>query len=404
MAKTFRFAGEIIFKNKLLFSLLVLQFVFFLFFALDCANRLYQIEYPRRVLEGLTAQNFAYFSPIQYNSYSMVYGTQMENDADPYADFDKLQGLTTVENVYTLESLETKTELRVYPKVLSDKLNIPMRRGVWLSGADGTSLRAAPCVTSNASRKLGEILSFRDSDGLVQAQFQVVGIAADPYFDFEQNVSGEQLGLSALVELTQKPEVQFSGVEILWTDSETVLSVLRNQPVSTSSRLLFFDGVSQKQMEENLTLLRRSGSILNSETSFDNQRLASLKEKELPQMLCVLGIAVAGFCCAAAIFVQNARYCLKVYFLCGATRRQNAAVCFTALLFAVLLAVLPYCILLPVAGTLNWFDWSYAFAKVGFLVVGGFAAVFLLLALLTVACLFTRQPEPSKRKRRKQYA
>ena len=47
MAKTFRFAGEIIFKNKLLFSLLVLQFVFFLFFALDCANRLYQIEYPR---------------------------------------------------------------------------------------------------------------------------------------------------------------------------------------------------------------------------------------------------------------------------------------------------------------------------------------------------------------------
>ena len=61
MAKTFRFAGEIIFKNKLLFSLLVLQFVFFLFFALDCANRLYQIEYPRRVLEGLTAQNFALF-------------------------------------------------------------------------------------------------------------------------------------------------------------------------------------------------------------------------------------------------------------------------------------------------------------------------------------------------------
>lgn len=404
MAKTFRFAGEIIFKNKLLFSLLVLQFVFFLFFALDCTNRLYQIEYPRRVLEGLTAQNFAYFSPIQYDSYSMVYGTQMENDADPYADFDKLKGLTAVENVYTLESLETKTELRVYPEVLSDKLNIPMRRGVWLSGADSTSLRAAPCVTSNASRKLGEILSFRDSDGLVQAQFQVVGIAADPYFNFEQNVSGEQLGLSALVELTQKPEVQFSGVEILWTDSEDVLSVLRNQPVSTSSRLLFFDGVSQKQMEENLTLLRRSGSVLNADTSFDNQRLASLKEKELPQMLCVLGIAVAGFCCAAAIFVQNARYCLKVYFLCGATRRQNAAVCFTALLFAVLLAVLPYCILLPVAGTLNWFDWSYAFAKVGFLVVGGFAAVFLLLALLTVACLFARQPEPSKRKRRKQYA
>lgn len=404
MAKTFRFAGEIIFKNKLLFSLLVLQFVFFLFFALDCANRLYQIEYPRRVLEGLTAQNFAYFSPIQYDSYAMVYGTQMENDADPYADFDKLKGLTAVENVYTLESPETKTELRVYPEVLSDKLDIPMRRGVWLSGADNASLRAAPCVTSDTSRKLGEILSFRDSDGLVQAQFQVVGIAADPYFDFEQNVSGEQLGLSALVELTQKPEVQFSGVEILWTDSETVLSVLRDHPVNTSSRLLFFDGVSQEQMEENLTLLRRSGSILNSETSFDNQRLASLKEKELPQMLCVLGIAVAGFCCAAAIFVQNARYCLKVYFLCGATRRQNAAVCFTALLFVVLLAVLPYCILLPVAGTLNWFDSCYAFTKVGFLVVGGFAAVFLLLALITVACLFARQLEPSKRKRRKQYA
>lgn len=404
MAKTFRFAGEIIFKNKLLFSLLVLQFVFFLFFALDCTNRLYQIEYPRRVLEGLTAQNFAFFSPIQYDSYSMAYGTQMENDADPYADFDKLKGLTAVENVYTLESLETKTELRVYPKILSDKLNIPMRRGVWLSGADSTSLHAAPCVTSDPSRKLGEILSFQDSEGQVQAQFQVVGIASDPYFDFEQNVSGEQLGLSALVELTQKPEVQFSGVEILWTDSENVLSVLRNQPVNTSSRLLFFDGVSQEQMEENLTLLRRSGSVLNSETSFDNQRLASLKEKELPQMLCVLGIAVAGFCCAAAIFVQNARYCLKVYFLCGATRRQNAAVCFTALLFAVLLAVLPYCILLPVAGTLNWFDWSYAFAKVGFLVVGCFAAVFLLLALITVACLFARRPQPSKQKRRKKYA
>ena len=207
-----------------------------------------------------------------------------------------------------------------------------------------------------------------------------------------------------MAELTQKPEVQFSGVEILWTDSETVLSVLRDKPVNTSSRLLFFDGVSQEQMEENLTLLRRSGSILNSETSFDNQRLASLKEKELPQMLCVLGIAVAGFCCAAAIFVQNARYCLKVYFLCGATRRQNAAVCFAALLFAVLLAVLPYCILLPVAGTLNWFDWSYAFAKVGFLAVGGFAAVFLLLALITVACLFARQTEPLKQKRRKKYA
>ena len=404
MAKTFRFAGEIIFKNKLLFSLLVLQFVFFLFFALDCANRLYQIKYPLRVLEGLTAQNFAFFSPIQYDSYSMVYGTQMENDADPYADFNKLKGLAAVENVYTLESPETKTELRIYPEVLSDKLDIPMRRGVWLSGADSTSLRAAPCVTSDTSRKLGEILSFRDSDGQVQAQFQVVGIASDPYFDFEQNVSGEQLGLSALVSLTQKPEVQFSGVEILWTDSETVLSVLQDTPVNTSSRLLFFDGASQKQMEENLTLLRRSGSVLNADTSFDNQRLASLKEKELPQMLCVLGIAVAGFCCAAAIFVQNARFCLKVYFLCGATRRQNAAVCFTALLFAVLLAVLPYCILLPVAGTLNWFDWSYAFAKVGFLVVGGFAAVFLLLALITVACLFARRPEPSKQKRRKKYA
>ena len=404
MAKIFRFAGEIIFKNKLLFSLLVLQFVFSLFFALDCANRLYQIEYPRRVLEGLTAQNFAFFSPIQYDSYSMVYGTQMENDADPYADFNKLKGLAAVENVYTLESPETKTELRIYPEVLSDKLDIPMRRGVWLSGADSTSLRAAPCVTSDTSRKLGEILSFRDSDGLVQAQFQVVGIASDPYFDFEQNVSGEQLGLSALVSLTQKPEVQFSGVEILWTDSETVLSVLQDTPVNTSSRLLFFDGVSQEQMKENLTLLRRSGSVLNADTSFDNQRLASLKEKELPQMLCVLGIAVAGFCCAAAIFVQNARYCLKVYFLCGATRRQNAAVCFTALLFAVLLAVLPYCILLPVAGTLNWFDWSYAFAKVGFLVVGGFAAVFLLLALITVACLFARRPQPSKQKRRKKYA
>lgn len=404
MAKIFRFAGEIIFKNKLLFSLLVLQFVFSLFFALDCANRLYQIEYPRRVLEGLTAQNFAFFSPIQYDSYSVVYGTQMENDADPYADFNKLKGLAAVENVYTLESSETKTELRIYPEVLSDKLDIPMRRGVWLSGADNASLRAAPCVTSDPSRKLGEILSFRDSDGQVQAQFQVVGIASDPYFDFEQNVSGEQLGLSALVSLAQKPEVQFSGVEILWTDSETVLSVLRDKPVNTSSRLLFFDGVSQKQMEENLTLLRRSGSVLNADTSFDNQRLASLKEKELPQMLCVLGIAVAGFCCAAAIFVQNARFCLKVYFLCGATRRQNAAVCFTALLFAVLLAVLPYCILLPVAGTLNWFDWSYAFAKVGFLVVGGFAAVFLLLALITVACLFARRPQPSKRKRRKQYA
>lgn len=404
MAKIFRFAGEIIFKNKLLFSLLVLQFVFFLFFALDCTNRLYQIEYPRHVLEGLTAQNFAYFSPIQYDSYSMVYGTQMENDADPYADFDKLKGLTAVENVYTLESPETKTELRVYPKELSDKLNIPMRRGVWLSGTDTSSLRAVPCVTSNTSRKLGEILSFRDSDGLVQAQFQVVGIAADPYFNFEQNVSGEQLGLSALVSLTQKPEVQFSGAEILWTNSEDVLSVLQNSPVNTSSRLLFFDGVSQEQTEENLTLLRRSGSVLNSDTSFDNQRLASLKEKELPQMLCVLGIAVAGFCCAAAIFVQNARYCLKVYFLCGATRQQNAAVCFTALLFVVFLAVLPYCILLPVAGTLNWFDWSYAFAKVGFLVVGGFAAVFLLLALITVACLFARQPEPSKQKRRKKNA
>ena len=238
----------------------------------------------------------------------------------------------------------------------------------------------------------------------MQAQFQVVGIAADPYFNFEQNVSGEQLGLSALVSLAQKPEVQFSGVEILWTDSETVLSVLQDTPVNTSSRLLFFDGASQKQMEENLTLLRRSGSVLNADTSFDNQRLASLKEKETaPNALRF------GYCrCRVLLCGGNLRakrpVCLKVYFLCGATRRQNAAVCFTALLFAVLLAVLPYCILLPVAGTLNWFDWSYAFAKVGFLVVGGFAAVFLLLALITVACLFARRPQPSKQKRRKKYA
>ena len=213
MYKTLRLASDIIFRNKLISVLIALQLAFLSFFTLDNAHSLQEVLYSEKVLSGCTSNSFAYFSPIRYDMYSLMSASKMESESDPYKCFEELSDFLGAENVYKLYNGTTYTELDVYPRLLSEKLDIPMRKGKWLSSFNGkTENGYFPCVTSRTDRKIGEIIHFFDDDGKYDVLFEVVGIAADPYFEFDQNVAGEELALSSIVNQRQRTEVDIYGI------------------------------------------------------------------------------------------------------------------------------------------------------------------------------------------------
>lgn len=388
MYKTLHLAGDVLWKNKLLTLLLVLQLVFTMFFTLDYACETYSIIYPKKVMGGCTATNFAYFSPIDYEIYGMAEGINMENSATPHADFDKLNGLISSENVYeasdgsAYSEHRTYLELRAYPKLLNEKLNISMRKGKWLTEAQADSAGSINCVTSNAKREIGDIISFCDSESKVRLDLRVVGVAADPYFCFDQYAGGEMLAFSQISKSTEKNELLVSGAEILWIDSEYVPQSIRKQQPKTDNRLLFFEDISKEEMQENIQILKKSGSVLTAESSFDLVRQSAMYKEDLPQVLCVWFISLVGFICAAVLVMRNSKSSFTVYRVCGASKRQNALIYYTAMLRVITFAVLPYAVILPVAGAFNLFSYTYSFISVGALVL---AVCWLLLAAVSAA-------------------
>lgn len=382
MYKTLHLAGDVLWKNKLLTLLLVLQLVFTMFFTLDYTCKAYSLIYPKQVMGSCTATNFAYFSPIDYKIYSMAEGINMESTASPYADFDKLNGLISSENVYTVFDENAYLELRAYPKLLNEKLNISMRKGKWLTEAQTDSAGSINCVTSNAKREIGDIISFCDSESKARLNLRVVGVAADPYFCFDQYAGGEMLAFSQISKSTEKNELLVSGAEILWIDSEYIPQSIRRQQPDTENRLLFFGDISKEEMQENIQILKKSGSVLTAESSFDLVRQSAMYKEDLPQVLCVWCISLVGFICAAVLVMRNSKSSFTVYRVCGASKRQNAFIYYTAMLRVITFAVLPYAVILPVAGTFNLFSYTYSFISVGALVL---AVCWLLLAAVSAA-------------------
>ncbi len=382
MYKTLHLAGDVLWKNKLLTLLLVLQLVFTMFFTLDYTCKEYSLIYPKQVMGGCTATNFAYFSPIDYGLYSLEEGINMESTASPYADFDSLNGLISSENVYTVFDENAYLELRAYPKLLNEKLNISMRKGKWLTEAQADSADCINCVTSNAKRKIGDTISFCDSESKIRLNLHVVGVAADPYFCFDQYAGGEMLALSSVAESTEKNELLVSGAEILWIDSEYVPQSIREQQPETDNRLLFFGDISKEEMQENIQILKKSGSVLTTESSFDLVRQSTMYKEDLPQVLCVWCISLVGFICAAVLIMRNSKSSFTVYRVCGASKRQNALIYFAAMLRVLVFAVLPYAVILPVAGVFNLFSYTYSFISVGALVL---AVCWILLAAVSAA-------------------
>ncbi len=399
MYKTLHLAGDVLWKNKLLTLLLVLQLVFTMFFTLDYTCKAYSLIYPKQVMGGCTSTNFAYFSPIDYRAYSFQEGINMESTASPHADFDSLNGLISSENVYTAFDENAYLELRAYPKLLNEKLNIPMRKGKWLTEAQADSAGAINCVTSNAKREIGDIISFCDSESKTRLNLRVAGVAADPYFCFDQYAGGEMLALSNVVESTEKNELLVSGVEILWIDSVHLPPIIREQQPNTENRLLFFGDISKEEMQENIQILKKSGSVLTTESSFDLVRQSTMYKEDLPQVLCVWCISLVGFICAAVLVMRNSKSSFTVYSVCGASKRRNALIYFAAMLRVITLAVLPYAVILPVAGVFNLFSYTYSFISVGALAL---SVCWLLLAAVSAVLtilLFYGHTERKKNKK-----
>ncbi|MEG0546590.1 MAG: hypothetical protein RR552_05315 [Oscillospiraceae bacterium] len=390
MYRTFRFATEIVLKSKLLFILLVLQLAFLMFFTLNYAFATSQLSYPERILKDTTDTSYTYFSPILYDLYNINNNTDIKITKSPYADFDKLNGLKAVENVYTVFDGKNPKELRAYPKLLTEKLKIPMRKGVWLSEAkDSTEEGVINCVTSNNSRKINEIISFDEINNKLSIKLKVVGIADEPYFRFNQNYGGEKdLVLSGVFTATQKNETIANKYEILWADDEQILAPLRKTETTCPNRLLFFNEISDVQREENLKILKESGGVLTTDLAADDVGKSMYIKEELPMVLCVWIISLIGFCCATIIFIQNAEHCFTVFEICGASRRQNIMACIAVSMMIVAFAALPYVFLVPIAGIFNVFRWTYSFISLGFYIISGCVLLFFALSALMTFITF----------------
>ena len=389
MYKTLRLASDIIFRNKLISVLIALQLAFLSFFTLDNAHSLQEVLYSEKVLSGCTSNSFAYFSPIRYDMYSLMSASKMESESDPYKCFEELSDFLGAENVYKLCNGTTYIELDVYPRLLSEKLDIPMRKGKWLSSFNGkTENGYIPCVTSRTDRKIGEIIHFFDDDGKYDVLFEVVGIAADPYFEFDQNVAGEELALSSIVNQRQRTEVDIYGIEILWTDSDTLISRLKEDETPAVSRFLFFDNASPDTVCSNTEILKKSGSVLNTDTSYDNVRKQHFIKEILPQILSVWCISALGFCCTLMIFYYKCGYIFTVYSACGADKKLKFSGFFTSALAIIILSIIPVGVLLVIAGITNLFEWTYSFIVYGGRILAEIFGIYALLAAAISSILF----------------
>ncbi len=389
MYKVLRLASEVLFKNKFLSFLLALEFAFLSFYTLDNLQNIDYLLYPQKVMSGCNSGNFVYFSPIKYDLYSLVNNVLMENEEDPYACFDELQGFSGAENVYEFYSQTGLIKLNLYPKQLSEKLNISMRRGKWLCENDAlTNSGNIACVTSNSNRKIGDLISFTDENGNVDTVFEVIGIASDPYFEFNQYVSGEELGLSAIAEKTEKTELLF-GNEIIWADDTTLFDKVKNEvrPEATS-RLLFFDSVSEETMNYNLEILKRSGSVLNENTSFDNVRIENFIKEDLPQIASAWCVITVGFCSSLAVFFYRCKYTFYVFTVCGADEKLKTLSFSAAAVIIILISVLPVAALLPIICAFNIFSWTFSFVKTGYKALLLLSIIFIIVSVSVTVILF----------------
>lgn len=389
MYKTLRLASDIIFRNKLISLLIAFQLAFLSFFTLDNANSLQEILYSEKVLSGCTSENFAYFSPIRYDMYSLMSASKMESESDPYKCFEELSDFLGAGNVYKLCNDTTYTELDVYPRLLSEKLNIPMRKGKWISAFNGeTENGYIPCVTSRTDRKIGETIHFVDDDGKCDVLLEVVGIAADPYFEFDQNVAGEELAFSSIVNQRQRTEIDIYGIEILWADADSLVSRLNEDEAPAMSRLLFFDNASPESVRLNTETLKKTGSVLNSDTSYDNVRKQYFVKENLPQILSVWCISAVGFCCTLIIFYYKCGYIFTVYSACGADKKLKFFGFFTSAFIIIILSVIPVGALLVIAGIMNLFEWTYSFIVYGGRILAAIFGIYVLLAAVISLILF----------------
>ena len=392
MHKVLHLALDILFKNKFISVLIALQLAFLSFFTLNNAYSMQKIYYAEKVLSRFDSGNFAYFSPIRYEMYSFATNVYMENESDPYKCFNELSGFLGAENVYALYNEKTVTELDVYPRLLSKKLNIQMRRGKWLSDFENNTENGnIPCVTSRSDRKIGEVIYFTDDEKKYDVYLEVVGIAADPYFEFEQNVAGEELAFTNVVTQRQKTELDAYGMELLWVDSDLLISRLRESETLPDSRLLFFDSVSPETVRSNTEILKKSGSVLNFDTTFDNVRKQNFTSKELPQILSVWCISVLGFCCTLTIFYYKCKNVFLVYSVCGANNRLKRSGFLMSALITIIIALLPVYVVLLAAGMLNWFEWTYSFVNYGSKVLVFVFAIYALIAAAVSSALFHKK-------------
>lgn len=392
MHKVLHLALDILFKNKFISVLIALQLAFLSFFTLNNAYSMQKIYYAEKVLLRFDSGNFAYFSPIRYEMYSFATNVYMENESDPYKCFNELSGFLGAENVYALYNEKTVTELDVYPRLLSKKLNIQMRRGKWLSDFENNTENGnIPCVTSRSDRKIGEVIHFTDDEKKYDVYLEVVGIAADPYFEFEQNVAGEELAFTNVVTQRQKTEIDAYGMELLWVDSDLLISRLRESETLPDSRLLFFDSVSPETVRSNTEILKKSGSVLNFDTTFDNVRKQNFTSKELPQILSVWCISVLGFCCTLTIFYYKCKNVFLVYSVCGANNRLKRSGFLMSALITIIIALLPVYAVLLAAGMLNWFEWTYSFVNYGSKVLVFVFAIYALIAAAVSSALFHKK-------------
>lgn len=391
MSKVLKLASEVLFKNKFLSFLLALEFAFLSFYTLDNLQNVDYLLYPQKVMSGCNSGNFAYFSPIKYDLYSIMNNVLMENEENPYACFDELQSFSGAENIYEFYSQTGLIKLNLYPKELSEKLSISMRRGKWLSENDAiTNSGNIACVTSNSKRKIGDLLSFTDENGNVDTVFEVVGIAADPYFEFNQYVSGEELGLSAIAEKTEKTELLF-GNEIIWADDTELFNKVKSKvQTETTSRLLFFDNACEETMNYNVEILKKSGSVLNENTSFDNVRIENFIKEDFPQIISTWCIITVGFCSSLAVFFYRCKYTFYVFTVCGADEKLKMLSFSAAAVIIILISVLPIAVLLPIICALNIFSWTFSFVKTGYKALLMLCIVFIIVSISITVVLFEK--------------
>ena len=299
-----------------------------------------------RLFENVKNEDAVYFNlDFQSNKEAILNDKMIEvNDKA----FKKLCGVESASyiNDYLFSLNDARYNAYGYDSYISNKMKLPVSRGIWLTEAE-TEKDVIPVVVSSETKELSlgktVIMQGKDSMGnLTELKLKVVGVLKSPAF--VPTFTGSRGYATPCTFLFSMYNEKFNETPAIIFEKGKLDGIAKIETNPESACIIkFSQNISQSALQKNIEILRNTGDV----ATFDKMYVSGQKEVKdkindsLPLIICILALSLVGLVSLNVLNTATQVRNYAIFYICGG-RWKNCffiSLCYTLVVTAISLVI-----------------------------------------------------------------